>query len=130
MQSKAQLRKLSDEEKLFKRRLLSVHQRFADVPDNVTVIVIIFQINVINELKLNYTGLSFSQHLFKFQGQNHIYLEDGQSIYRAALAHGKYCSLSKTFTSWSLLNINTHVSGLLQYSELKTLKAFFYFEIK
>ncbi|XP_056617209.1 prolyl endopeptidase-like isoform X2 [Triplophysa dalaica] len=57
-QSKAQLGKFSGEEKHFKRRLLSVHSRFADVPDNLT-----------------------------FQGQNHIYLEDGQSINRAALAH-------------------------------------------
>ncbi|XP_065153048.1 prolyl endopeptidase-like isoform X1 [Paramisgurnus dabryanus] len=58
-QSKAQLRKFKDEEKLFKRRLLSLHQRFADVPEKTT-----------------------------FQGKNHIYFEDGKGIYRSALGHG------------------------------------------
>lgn len=57
-QSKVQLGKFRDEEKHFKRRLRSVYQRFADVPENAT-----------------------------FQGQNHMYFEDGKGIYRTALAH-------------------------------------------
>ncbi|XP_051945903.1 prolyl endopeptidase-like isoform X1 [Xyrauchen texanus] len=56
--SKAQLWKLKIQEERFKRRLQSVHERFANAPENA-----------------------------EFQGHSHVYLEDGKGIYRTALGH-------------------------------------------
>lgn len=58
--SKAQLQKFRTQEQHFKRRLRSVHRKFADVPEN-----------------------------SEFQGQHHVYLEDGKKIYRSTLGRGE-----------------------------------------
>lgn len=56
--SKDQLQKLRDQEQRFKRRLHSVHRKFAVVPEN-----------------------------SEFQGRHHVYFEDGKGIYRSTLGH-------------------------------------------
>ncbi|XP_067278129.1 prolyl endopeptidase-like isoform X2 [Pseudorasbora parva] len=58
--SKAQLQKLRDQEQRFKRRLHSIHRKFANVPE-----------------------------ISEFQGHHHVYFEDGEGIYRSTLAHGE-----------------------------------------
>ncbi|CAM4727188.1 unnamed protein product [Leuciscus chuanchicus] len=58
--SKAQLQKLRVQEQRFKRRLHSIHRKFANVPEN-----------------------------SEFQGHHHVYSEDGKGIYRSTLGHGE-----------------------------------------
>ncbi|KAK2896613.1 hypothetical protein Q8A67_011101 [Cirrhinus molitorella] len=69
--SKAQLQKLRDQEQRFKRRLRSVHRKFAEVPEN-------------SEL----------------QGQNHVYFEDGKGIYRSTLAQDEQEMLEVFSADW------------------------------
>ncbi|KAK7140048.1 hypothetical protein R3I94_012610 [Phoxinus phoxinus] len=58
--SKAQLQKLRGQEQRFKRRLHSIHRKFANVPEN-----------------------------SEFQGHHHVYFEDGKGIYRSTLGLGE-----------------------------------------
>ncbi|XP_050982086.1 prolyl endopeptidase-like [Labeo rohita] len=69
--SKAQLQKLRDQEQRFKRRLRSVHRKFADVPEN-----------------------------SEFQGQHHVYFEDGKGIYRSTLGHDEQEMLEVFNADW------------------------------
>ncbi|XP_067242194.1 prolyl endopeptidase-like [Chanodichthys erythropterus] len=57
---KAQLQKLRGQEQRFKRRLHSIHRKFANVPEN-----------------------------SEFQGHHHVYFEDGKGIYRSTPGHGE-----------------------------------------
>ncbi|XP_051772531.1 prolyl endopeptidase-like isoform X2 [Ctenopharyngodon idella] len=58
--SKAQPQKLRVQEQRFKRRLHSIHRKFANVPEN-----------------------------SEFQGHHHVYFEDGKGIYRSTMGHGE-----------------------------------------
>ncbi|XP_073690174.1 prolyl endopeptidase-like [Garra rufa] len=69
--SKGHLQKLRDQEQRFKRRLHSVHRKFADVPEN-----------------------------SEFQGQHHVYFEDGKGIYRSNLGEDAQEMLEVFNTDW------------------------------
>ncbi|KAG1950846.1 prolyl endopeptidase-like [Pimephales promelas] len=58
--SKAHLQKLGGQVQRFKRRLYSIHRKFANVPENC-----------------------------EFRGHHHVYFEDGKGIYRSTLGHGE-----------------------------------------
>ncbi|XP_043085400.1 prolyl endopeptidase-like [Puntigrus tetrazona] len=72
---RAQLQKLRDQEQRFKRRLLSVHRKFAGVPEN--------------------------SEVSNFPGERHVYFEDGKGIYRSTIGQGEQEMLEVFNTDWT-----------------------------